>query len=127
MGANMFKMVTGIVLIMALDPDILFNAGYNDLLDVRFPTGSIVQPDFPAPLSNRSHTLARIFDVLQGALAVQNPELATGAACGSSPHFLFSGRRLEERVLLLLRDQLRRHPGPARRATAWTCTPGGRT
>jgi len=91
MGANMFKMVTGIVLIMALDPDILFNAGYNDLLDVRFPSGSIVQPDFPAPLSNRSHTLARIFDVLQGALAVQNPELATGAACGSSPHFLYSG------------------------------------
>jgi N-methylhydantoinase B len=91
MGANMFKMVTGIVLIMALDPDILFNAGYNDLLDVRFPAASIVQPEFPAPLSNRSHTLARIFDVLQGALAVQNPELATGAACGSSPHFLFSG------------------------------------
>ena len=91
MGASMFKMVTGIVLIMALDPDILFNAGYNDLLDVRFPPGSIVQPDFPAPLSNRSHTLARIFDVLQGALARQNPELATGAACGSSPHFLFSG------------------------------------
>jgi len=91
MGANMFKMVTGIVLIMALDPDILFNAGYNDLLEVRFPKASIVQPDFPAPLSNRSHTLARVFDVLQGALAIQNPELATGAACGSSPHFLYSG------------------------------------
>ena len=91
MGANMFKMVTGIVLIMALDPDILFNAGYNDLLEVRFPRGSIVQPEFPAPLANRAHTLARIFDVLQGALAIQNPELATGAACGSSPHFLFSG------------------------------------
>jgi 5-oxoprolinase (ATP-hydrolysing) len=91
MGANMFKMVTGIVLIMALDPDILFNAGYNDLLDIRFPRGSIVQPEFPAPLANRAHTLARIFDVLQGALAIQNPDLATGAACGSSPHFLFSG------------------------------------
>ena len=91
MGASMFKMVTGIVLIMALDPDILFNAGYNDLIDIRFPRGSIVQPEFPAPLSNRAHTLARIFDVLQGALAMQNPALATGAACGSSPHFLYSG------------------------------------
>jgi N-methylhydantoinase A/oxoprolinase/acetone carboxylase beta subunit/N-methylhydantoinase B/oxoprolinase/acetone carboxylase alpha subunit len=91
MGEDMFKMVTGIVLIMALDPDILFNAGYNDLLDIRFPKGSVVQPDFPAPLSNRSHTLARIFDVLQGALAIKNPELATGAACGSSPHLLYSG------------------------------------
>jgi len=93
MGASMFKMVTGIVLIMALDPDILFNAGYNDLIDVRFPEGSIVQPRFPAPLSNRAHTLARVFDVLQGALAHQNPKLATGAACGSSPHLLYSGTR----------------------------------
>ena len=69
MGETMFKMMIGIVLIMALDPDILFNPGYNDLLDIRFPKGSIVQPDFPAPLSNRAHTLARIIDVLQGALA----------------------------------------------------------
>jgi 5-oxoprolinase (ATP-hydrolysing) len=91
MGENMFKMVTGIVLIMALDPQILFNHGYNDLFEIRFPKGSVIQPAFPAPLSNRSHTLARIFDVLAGTLAQQTPELATGAACGSSPHFLYSG------------------------------------
>jgi len=91
MGASMFKMVMGIVLIMAMDPDILFNHGYNDLFEVRFPKGSLVQPDFPAPLSNRAHTLARIFDVMSGVLAQQAPELATGAACGSSPHFLYSG------------------------------------
>jgi 5-oxoprolinase (ATP-hydrolysing) len=91
MGTPMFKMVTGIVLIMAMDPAILFNHGYNELFDVRFPAGSIIQPEFPAPLSNRAHTLARIFDVLSGVLAQQAPELATGAACGSSPHFLYSG------------------------------------
>ena len=91
MGENMFKMVSGIILIMALDPQILFNHGYNDLFEIRFPKGSLIQPDYPAPLSNRSHTLARIFDVLSGALAQQAPELSTGAACGSSPHFLFSG------------------------------------
>ena len=76
---------------MAMDPDILFNHGYNDLFEVFFPRASLVQPEFPAPLSNRAHTLARIFDVMSGVLAQQAPELATGAACGSSPHFLYSG------------------------------------
>lgn len=91
MGESMFKMVTGIVLIMALDPQILFNHGYNSLFEVRFPKGSVIQPRFPAPLANRAHTLARIMDVLQGVLAQQNPQMACGAACGSSPHFLYSG------------------------------------
>ena len=91
MGEGMFKMNLGIILIMALDPQILFNHGYNDLFEVRFPKPSLVQPEFPAPLSNRSHTLARIFDVVQGTLAQKSPELSTGAGCGSSPHFLYSG------------------------------------
>jgi N-methylhydantoinase B len=81
---------------MTLDPQILFNHGYNPLISVRFREGSIVQPRFPAALSNRAHTLARLMDVLQGALAQQNPELATAAACGSSPHMLFSGRDADD-------------------------------
>lgn len=92
MGEPMFKMVTGIILIMALDPQILYNHGYYDLFEIRFPKGSVIQPYYPAPLANRAHTLARIFDVLSGGLAQQNPELSTGAGCGSSPHFLYSGR-----------------------------------
>ncbi len=100
MGENMFKMVTGIVLIMALDPQILFNHGYNELFEIRFPKASVIQPEFPAALSNRSHTLARIFDVLAGALAQQTPELATGAACGSSPHMLYSGRDTDDEFFL---------------------------
>ena len=91
MGETMMKMNLGIILTMALDPQILFNHGYNDLFEVRFRKGSILQPEFPAPLSNRSHTMARLFDVVQGTLAQQNPELATGAMCGASPHFLYSG------------------------------------
>ena len=91
MGETMMKMNLGIILTMALDPQILFNHGYNDLFEVRFRKGSILQPEFPAPLSNRSHTMARLFDVVQGTLAQQNPELATGAMCGASPHLLYSG------------------------------------
>jgi 5-oxoprolinase (ATP-hydrolysing) len=90
-GEPMVKMVAGIVLIMTLDPQILFNHGYFDLFDARFREGSILQPKFPAPVGNRAHTVSRAFDVLQGTLAIQNPELATGANCGASPHFLYSG------------------------------------
>ena len=96
MGEAMLKMNVGIVLIMTLDPQILFNHGYNDLIEVKLRPGSILQPQYPAPLSNRAHTLARLMDVVQGALAQQTPELATAAACGSSPHLLFSGRHGSE-------------------------------
>jgi N-methylhydantoinase B len=102
MGEPMFKMVTGIVVIMALDPQILFNHGYNSLFEVRFPHGSVTQPKFPAPLANRSHTLARIMDVLSGVLAQQNPKMATGAACGSSPHFRYSGTDEDGEFFFLL-------------------------
>jgi 5-oxoprolinase (ATP-hydrolysing) len=91
MGATMMKQNLGHILLGTLDPQILFNHGYIDLFTVKFPPSSIVRPDFPAPLSNRAHTLARVFDVLQGTLAQQNPRIATGAACGSSPHMLYSG------------------------------------
>ncbi|MEA2227504.1 MAG: hypothetical protein QOF04_1134 [Solirubrobacteraceae bacterium] len=91
MGETMMKQNLGHILIGTLDPQILFNHGYIDLFEIILPKGSIVQPEFPAPLSNRTHTLARVFDVLQGTLAQRNPRQATGAACGSSPHLLYSG------------------------------------
>ena len=87
----MFKIDIGVYLIMVYDPDILFNQGYYDLIDVVLPPKSLVQPEYPAPLSNRSHTLARKYDVISGALGQSTPELSTAASFGSSPHFLFSG------------------------------------
>jgi len=88
---GMFKMFIGVYMIMVFDPQILFNDGFYDLIHVKMPKGSILQPEFPASLGCRTHALARQFDVLGGALGHNAPEMATAAGYGSSPHFLYSG------------------------------------
>ena len=88
---GMMKMVIGVYLIMVFDPDILFNEGFYDLIDVRVPDGSILRPRYPAPLGNRVHTLSRWVDVIAGALGRQVPETAAAAGYGSSPHMIYSG------------------------------------
>jgi N-methylhydantoinase B len=88
---GMMKMVIGVYLIMVFDPDILFNEGFYDLIDVRVPEGSILRPRYPAPLGNRVHTLSRWVDVIAGALGRQVPETAAAAGYGSSPHMIYSG------------------------------------
>ena len=88
---GMFKMFIGVYMIMVFDPQILFNDGFYDLIHVTLPKGSLVHPNFPAPLGCRTHALSRQFDVLGGALSKKAPEMATAAGYGSSPHFLYSG------------------------------------
>ena len=88
---GMFKMFIGVYMIMVFDPQILFNDGFYDLIHVTLPQGSLLHPNFPAPLGSRTHALSRQFDVLGGALSYNAPEMATAAGYGSSPHFLFSG------------------------------------
>ena len=88
---GMFKMFIGVYMIMVFDPQILFNDGFYDLIHVKMPKGSVLQPEFPAALGCRTHALARQFDVLGGALGHNAPEMATAAGYGSSPHFLYSG------------------------------------
>ena len=88
---GMFKMFIGVYMIMVFDPQILFNDGFYDLIHVTLPKGTLVQPEFPAPLGCRTHTLSRQFDVLGGVLSHNAPDMATAAGYGSSPHFLYSG------------------------------------
>ncbi len=91
LNEGMFKMFIGVYLIMIYDPQILFNDGFYDLIHVTMPKGSLLHPDFPAALGNRTHALSRQFDVLGGALSKNAPQMATAAGYGSSPHFLYSG------------------------------------
>ena len=88
---GMMKMVIGAYLIMVFDPDILFNEGFYDLLEIRVEEGSILKPRYPAPLGNRHHTLSRWVEVVAGALGRHVPETAVAAGYGSSPHMIFSG------------------------------------
>ena len=49
---SLCKLFFGVYLIMAYDPAILFNEGYNDVFEVVLPEGSLLNPKFPAPDSN---------------------------------------------------------------------------
>ncbi len=91
LNENMLKMFFGIYMIMVFDPQILFNDGFYDLVDVRIPEGSLLKPKFPAALSCRTHALGRIFDVLGGLLGQKTPQFLNAAGFSSSPHLMFSG------------------------------------
>lgn len=85
------KLFFGIYMIMAFDPAILFNDGLYDVFDVTLPEGSLLNPKFPAPLSNRLNVHTRFFDCISGALGQKAPDLAMAAGYGTSPYFVFSG------------------------------------
>ena len=91
LNENMFKMFFGIYMIMVFDPQILFNDGFYDLIEVRIPEGSLLKPKFPAALSGRTHALGRIFDILGGLLGQGTPEFLNAAGFSSSPHLFYSG------------------------------------
>jgi N-methylhydantoinase B len=91
LNEEMFKMFIGVYLIMVFDPQILFNDGFYPLLHVTIPEKSLLNPEFPAALGCRTHALARLFDVLGGALGKGAPELSTAAGYGTSPYLLYNG------------------------------------
>ena len=91
LNEDMFKMFFGSFTINLVDPQILFNDGFYDLVDVRIPQGSLLKPNFPAALSGRTHALGRIFDVMGGLLGQGVPEAMNAAGFSDSPHFFFSG------------------------------------
>jgi N-methylhydantoinase B len=91
LNEEMFKMFAGVYMIMVFDPQILFNDGFYDLMEVRIPPGTLLKPLKPAALSCRTHALGRIFDVLGGLLGQGNPQFLCAAGFSDSPHFMYSG------------------------------------
>ena len=61
------------------------------MIDVTLPEGSLLNPRFPAPLSNRLNVHTRFFDCQSGALGQRAPDLSMAAGYGTSPVFVFSG------------------------------------
>jgi N-methylhydantoinase B len=92
LNENMFKMFFGIYMVMVFDPQIMFNDGFYDLVEVKIPEGSLLKPRYPAALSGRTHALGRIFDILGGLLGQRTPEFLCAAGFSSSPHLMYSGR-----------------------------------
>jgi len=91
LNEEMFKMFCGVYMIMVFDPQIMFNDGFYDLMEVRIPHGTLLKPQEPAALSCRTHALGRIFDVLGGLLGQGDPDFLAGAGFSDSPHFMYSG------------------------------------
>jgi N-methylhydantoinase B len=91
LNEEMFKMFAGIYMIMVFDPQILFNDGFYELMEVRIPPGTLLKPLKPAALSCRTHALGRIFDILGGLLGQGNPDFLCAAGFSDSPHFMYSG------------------------------------
>jgi N-methylhydantoinase B len=91
LNEEMFKMFCGVFMIMVFDPQIMFNDGFYDLMEVRIPQGSLLKPKFPAALSCRTHALGRIFDVISGLLGQGNPDFLCAAGFSDSPHLMYSG------------------------------------
>ncbi len=91
LNEEMFKMFAGVYMIMVFDPQILFNDGFYDLMEVRIPPGTLLKPLKPAALSCRTHALGRIFDILGGLLGQGNPDFMCAAGFSDSPHFMYSG------------------------------------
>ena len=91
LNEEMFKMFCGVFMIMVFDPQIMFNDGFYDLMEVRIPDGSLLKPRPPAALSCRTHALGRIFDVISGLLGQGNPDFLCAAGFSDSPHLMYSG------------------------------------
>lgn len=91
LNEEMFKMFAGVFLIMVFDPQIMFNDGFYDLMEVRIPKGCLLKPKAPAALSCRNHALGRIFDVMGGLFGQGNTDFLNAAGFSDSPHIMYSG------------------------------------
>ena len=92
LNEDMFKMFFGSFTINVVDPFIVFNDGFYDLVEVNIPEGTLLKPKFPAAISGRTHALGRIFDVLGALLGSGAPEqMLNAAGFSDSPHLFYAG------------------------------------
>jgi N-methylhydantoinase B len=76
----------------AIDPELPSTGGAFKPVEVITPPGSIVNPSFPAPVSNANiNTSQRIADVVLGALSKAMPERVPAASSGSMCLFTIGG------------------------------------
>jgi len=75
-----------------IDPDLPSSEGACRPVEVITPSGTLVNPRFPAPVSNANiNTSQRITDVILGALAQAVPRLVPAASTGSMSNFTVGG------------------------------------
>ena len=76
----------------SIDPDLPSSEGASRPIEVITPQGTLVNPNFPAPVSNANiNTAQRIADVVLGALSKAIPERIPAASTGSMSIFTIGG------------------------------------
>ncbi len=118
LNEDMFKMFFGSFTINLVDPQILFNDGFYDLVEVRIPQGTLLKPNYPAALSGRTHALGRIFDVMGGLLGQGAPDAMNAAGFSDSPHLFYAGYDDKGEWFQLFQIGFGGIPGPAGRRRA---------
>ena len=92
------KLFFGVYMIMSFDPSVLFNEGFYDLFEIVLPEGSLLNPRFPAALSNRLNTHTRFFDCQAGALGQVCAAAVDGGGLRHQPAFHLFGHRQGQQV-----------------------------
>ncbi len=76
-----------------LDPEMPINYGFLEVVDIRVPLGTLLNPKKPAPVSGGNvETSQRIADVVLGALAKALPDRVPAAAAGTMNNIAIGGR-----------------------------------
>jgi N-methylhydantoinase B len=78
------KSATYLAVRCVLDPDIPNNAGVYRCIDISAPKGSLLNPEFPAPVAARALTGYRVADTVLGALSKIVPDRAVAAGEGGN-------------------------------------------
>lgn len=85
------KFMIGRYLSASLDPELLSNDGYYDLIHVTLPKGTLLNPSYPAALGWRQDTQLRYFEMLTQSLDQHKPEQMSAASHGTRPVFQYVG------------------------------------
>ncbi|WP_407525867.1 hydantoinase B/oxoprolinase family protein [Methylobacterium oryzisoli] len=100
------KSATYLAVRCTLDADVPNNAGLYRCIDIRAPQGSLLNPDFPAPVAARALTGYRVVDTVLGALAQVVPDRISAAGEGGNSVVCLGGYDRETREPFIVVDMI---------------------
>lgn len=100
------KSATYLAVRCTMDADVPNNAGLYRCIAVKAPKGSLLNPDFPAPVAARALTGYRIVDTVLGALAQIVPDRVSAAGEGGNSVVCLGGYDWETREPFIVVDMI---------------------
>jgi N-methylhydantoinase B len=72
-------------------PDVLLNEGFQRAIQIKAPSGSLVNAQEPAPVGGRTDTCQRVVDAIMGAMSQVLPHRVIAASNGATTAIIFGG------------------------------------